>query len=116
MSSSPNDQENFLTVATTDSTRWDYLRSGVTNLRYKVPVAQTITVGSGDQGNLPGLAQRYLGDRFLWHALLHYNGLYDSLRDVVPGMSLNIPEKATLLRVLAQQEQSQSPDTNILTL
>lgn len=111
-----NDQENFLVLTTNDSTRWDYLKSGITNLRYKVPVASTVIVGNGDEANLPGIAQATLGDRFLWHVLLHYNGLYDSLRDVVPGMVLNVPDKAILLRVLAQREDSSSPATNFLTL
>jgi nucleoid-associated protein YgaU len=111
-----NDIENFLILTPNDNTRWDYLRSGITNLRYRVPIASTVVVGNGDEANLPGIAQRVLGDRFLWHVLLHYNGLYDALRDVVPGMVLNVPDRAILMRVLAQREDSSTPETNFLSL
>lgn len=100
MSNSTHDYENYGTVCAQDSGRWDILKCSINNIRFSVPCEKTIVVQAGDEANLPGLAAKYLGSRFLWYALLHYNGLYDSIHDVKPGMTLRIPKLDPLLNAL----------------
>jgi hypothetical protein len=100
MPNSTHDYENYATVCAQDSGRWDILKCSVNNIRFTVPAERTITVQAGDEANLPGIAAKYLGSRFLWYALLHYNGLYDSVNDVKVGMTLRIPKLDPLLNAL----------------
>lgn len=91
MPSNVNDFEQYATLDTNDGTKFDFLQSSIANIRFHVPIGQTITVKSEDVANLPGLAAKYLGSRYLWYVLLHYNGMYDQIADMYPGMQLNIP-------------------------
>lgn len=97
------DFEQFSAPSEQDNTRWDLFQSTIVNVRFNVPVGLTVTLGSEDVGNLPGLAAKYLGSRYLWYVLLHYNGLYDPLEDTYAGMTLNIPQLAPLLAYLKRE-------------
>ena len=103
MSSSVYDFEQFAKVCQQDPGRWDLFVSSISNVKFNVPLGQTIVVESSDVANLPGLAARYLGSRYLWYVLLHYNGLYDSINDMYAGMTLNIPQISPLLTYLKSQ-------------
>jgi hypothetical protein len=100
MPSSNYDYEMYATICAQDKGRWDILKCSINNIRFTVPLSQTIVVTASDIADLPGLAARYLGTRFLWYAILHYNGLYDSIADVSVGMTLNIPRLEPLLNAL----------------
>ena len=100
MPSSNFDYEMYATACKQDPGRWDILKCSIDNIRFTVPLAQTITVDPSNMADLPGIAAKYLGTRFLWYAILHYNGLYDSIADVKVGMSLNIPSLQPLLNAL----------------
>ena len=110
------DFEQFATVTSQDTSRWDLFLSSIGNVRFKVPVAQTLVIGSGDIANLPGLAAKYLGSRYLWYVLLHYNGIYDAINDMYPGMTLNIPQVAPLLSFLKTQVNAQSINPNQIVI
>lgn len=112
MPSSVYDFEQFATVCAQDPTRWDLFISSVSNLRFNVPQAQSITLGSEDVANLPGLAAKYLGSRYLWYVLLHYNGLYDSINDLYSGMTLNIPQIGPLIAYLKSQVNANGVNPN----
>lgn len=117
MPSSSFDYERFATACAQDTERWDILKCSINNLRFTVPLATTIKVGPSEVANLPGIAARYLGSRFLWFAILHYNGLYDSINDVKVGMTLNIPQLEPLLTALKNQSAaSASGNTNNLVV
>lgn len=100
MPSSVYDFEQFATTCQQDSSRWDLFMSSIANVRFSVPIGQTIIVSTSDVANLPGIAARYIGSRYLWYVLLHYNGLYDSINDMYAGMSLNIPQIGPLIAYL----------------
>lgn len=116
MPSSIYDFEQFATVCQQDPTRWDLFLSSITNVKFNVPVARTIVVGPGDVANLPGLAARHLGSRYLWYVLLHYNGLYDSINDMYSGMSLNIPQVAPLMSYLKTQINANGVNPNQIVI
>lgn len=117
MPSSTFDYEQYATVCAQDTGRWDILKCSINNIRHTVPLATSITVGPAEVANLPGIAARYLGSRFLWFAILHYNGLYDSINDVKIGMTLNIPQLEPLLTALkSQSSASVSGNTNNLVV
>ena len=103
MPGSNYDYEMYATPCNQDEGRWDILRCSVNNIRFTVPLAKTIEITAGDIADLPGLAARYLGSRYLWYALLHYNGLYDSIADVKVGTTLNIPQVEPLLNALRKK-------------
>lgn len=100
MTSSIYDFEQFAITCLQDRTRWDLFLSSIANVKFNVPVGKTILVESADVANLPGLSARYLGSRYLWYVILHYNGLYDSINDMYAGMQLNIPQIGPLLAYL----------------
>jgi hypothetical protein len=87
------------------------LDSSITNLAFAVPTAKTITLKSEDVADLPGLAAKHLGSRYLWYTLLHYNGLYDSITDLYAGMVLKIPEQAALVAYLKKSGVSGGVNT-----
>ena len=67
------------------------------NIRFNVPVQKTIRLSAADAHNLPGIAHVHLGDKELWWVLLDFNGLYDPIEDVVPGLVLRIPSRTALI-------------------
>lgn len=106
--------ENFLKKSEQDPTRWDLFSTTVKNLRFSVPSYKAITLGPADSADLPGIAAQYLGSRYLWWVLLHYNGLYDSIEDVVAGMVLKIPDQAALISYLSTQVTDGKPQTIVI--
>lgn len=114
MPSSTYDFESYATVCAQDNGRWDILNNSINNIRFTVPAEKTITLTIDDVANLPGIAAKYLGSRFLWYVLLHYNGLYDSLNDLKPGMTLRIPQLDPLLNALKNGSRGSSGLSNNL--
>jgi hypothetical protein len=70
------------------------------NMRFNVPTEKTVALSAADAANLPGLAHRLLGDKSLWWVLLEYNGLYNPIEDIRPGILLNIPSRSALITYL----------------
>ena len=116
MPSNVNDFEQYATVDAGDSTKFDLFQSSIANIRFNVPLAQTITIQSEDVANLPSLAARYLGSRYLWYVLLHYNGMYDQIADMYPGMSLKIPQVGPTLTYLKNSALSTGIKPNSIIL
>lgn len=83
------------------------------NIHLWVPTAETITVDAEWEANLPGLAAAKLGSRYLWWALMMYNGLQDPIADMKPGKVLNIPDASALVTFL-NSSKSASTGTNYL--
>ena len=69
---------------------------------------QRVVIDAAYAHNLPGLAHEYLQDTGLWWALLMYNGLQDPINDVVPGITIRIPNRNQLLLLLEAQSESSS--------
>lgn len=90
---------NFMT-RTSDGQALSVFSAKSKNMRFNVPTERTITLGSADAHNLPGIAHRFLGDKGLWWVLLEYNGLYDPIEDVQPGLILRIPSRSALITYL----------------
>jgi hypothetical protein len=83
------------------------------DIAFSVPSVETVMVDAQWTANLPGLAQEKLGSPFLWWAILMFNGLYDSIRDVQPGVQLRIPDRNRLMAFI-QARQSENSGTNYL--
>lgn len=101
------------TSATDDGGSIDIWDAAFNNLHLYVTTAETITIDATWESNLPGLAAEKLGSRYLWWALLMYNGLIDPLRDVKPGVRLRIPDRSSLLSYM-QSVLASSSSTNYL--
>lgn len=69
----------------------------------KLPAATSVVVTSEWAANLPGLAAVYLGSKYLWWVLLHYNGLYDAVFDIKPGITLRVPDRDMLMTYMEQR-------------
>lgn len=76
------------------------------NIRFAVRTASTFTVTAANMSNLPGIAYITLGSTDYWRVLLDYNGLYDPLTDIYPGLVLKIPDKAALTSILGKTNNS----------
>lgn len=97
-----NSYTNWYTVDNETLNIWD---SVINNLR-QLPYSDLVAVDAQWQHNLPGLAQQYLGSMYLWWAVLMYNGLYDPIDDIVPGVVLKIPDKSSLSSLLGSVQVS----------
>ncbi len=96
------DSINYMEL-TTDGGALDIFSSRFKNLRFNVPTEKTIILTDADECNLPGLAYTYLGDESLGWALLEFNGLYDSIKDLKAGVRINIPNRRELITFLETQ-------------
>lgn len=104
------DSINYMEV-TADRQDSDVFNAKFKNIRFNVPTESTIVLTAADEGNLPGLAHRLLGDKDLWWVLLEYNGLYDALSDVRAGNILKIPSRRALITYL---ETSSDRASNVI--
>lgn len=93
------DAVNYMPL-TSDGADNDLFRAKFKNLRFNVQVQKTIRLTAADSHNLPGLAHVHLGDKDLWWVLLEFNGLYDPIEDIQPGLLLRIPSRASLISYL----------------
>lgn len=110
MSSYSYDQ---FTKATEDGGTINIWDAAFANLHLYVTTSETVTVDATWETNLPGLAAEKLGTRYLWWAILMYNGLIDPLRDIKPGVKLRIPDRSSLLSYM-QTVLASSSSTNYL--
>jgi hypothetical protein len=92
---------------TSDGGDLDVFGYRLKNVRFNVPVEKEIILKASDAYNLPGIAYTYLGDASMWHILLDYNGLDDSVNDIVPGLKLRIPQRAALIAYMESNEDVQ---------
>jgi len=104
---------NWINYTVTDNTgtNWDIFSSAYKNLRFNVQTNMQIQLTAADATNLPGLAYRYYGDTSLWRVLLAFNGWTDPISQVAPGVIMNIPTKAAILKYLAAQKATNTPVT-----
>lgn len=72
-----------------------------------IPYSDLVRVDAQWESNLPGLALQYLGTELRWWVLLMYNGLYDPIDDVVPGIILKIPDRNSLEDLLGSTTATQ---------
>jgi hypothetical protein len=78
------------------------------DLRFKIPVSQTISIDAKLEGNLPLIAHLYLGDQNLWWVLLQFNAFNDPIKDVSAGSSLKIPDRRSLLSLLQSADDQET--------
>lgn len=105
------DINQFMSV-TDDGGALNYWDADFRNLNLIIPASETVVIGAEWSYNLPGLAASKLGSRFLWWVLLVYNGLSDPINDVVPGVTLAIPDRNALMSFL-QATQAARATANI---
>lgn len=105
--------ENFADPTDTldDYNIWD---AAFKDIHIHVPVSEVITIDARWEANLPGLAAAKLGSRYLWWAIGMFNGLYDPLTDMRPGMQIRIPE-TNALRAYLQFRQAANAGANYVT-
>ena len=78
-----------------------------------LPEQERIVIDAAFAHNLPSLAHKYLQDVNLWWAILMYNGLRAPIEDIVPGLTLRIPNKAALVSLL---ESKQTSSDNVMRI
>lgn len=88
----------------TFSNMWDTVLNKIRLL----PYSDIIQVDAQWQYNLPGMAAQYLGSTRRWWVILMYNGLYDPIDDIVPGIYLKIPDRNSLEDLLGSVDTSQN--------
>lgn len=93
-----------------DGNHYNIFDAKFKDLRFRLPVSQTITIDSGTEGNLPLIAHLHLGDQQLWWVIVQFNAMNDPLKEVKAGATLNLPDRRELLALL------QSPDEQQTTL
>lgn len=98
---------NFMSL-TSDGNDLSVFSAKFKNMRYNVPTERTLTLRPQDEANLPGLAEKYLGDRHLWWVLLEYNGLYDPIGEIKAGYVLRIPSRSALIAYLETTQENPS--------
>ena len=97
--------QNFMSVST-EGTDYNIYDAKFKNVRFAVSVGKIITIDSGTEANLPLIAEREMGDQYLWWVLLDFNGLLDPIQDITPGRKLKIPDRAGLLSFLQRDTTS----------
>lgn len=93
------DSSNFMTV-TADGQDLDIFSARFKDLRFGVPGTVTVEIDASTEANLPGLADKHLGDQALWWVILEYNGLVDPIEDITPGTVIRIPERRSVIQYL----------------
>lgn len=90
-----------------DGNHYNVFDAKFKDLRFRIPPSHTLTLDAKLEGNLPLIAQLYLGDQNLWWVLLQYNGLSDALKDVPAGSTLKIPDRRSLLALLQSADDQE---------
>jgi nucleoid-associated protein YgaU len=93
------DSANFMSLSA-DGQDLDIFSARFKDIRFGVPSSVSVEVDSATEANLPGLADKYLGDQALWWIILEYNGLVDPIEDITPGTVLRIPERRSVIQYL----------------
>ena len=88
------------------SQTYNIFKSKYKNLRYSLSPASVYKLQADDLANLPGLSFKLFGSTDYWRILLDYNGLYDPLNDLYPGLVLNVPSRSDLLTLLSSKDES----------
>lgn len=102
---------NFMTP-TADGKTLSVFSASYKNMRYAVAVERTLLLRPQDEHNLPGIAEKYLGNKELWWVLLEFNGLHDPIHDIKAGNVLLIPSRSSLISYLEATEDTS--DTLVL--
>lgn len=103
--SSPMSYTNWCSIVDNDI---DIFDAAFKDMHLHVAASSTVVIDSTWEANLPGLAAEKLGDRFLWWALLMYNGIVDPVKEVFPGVVLRIPDPGQLKSYLALRRAQMS--------
>lgn len=104
---------NFMSPSA-DGTEYNIYDAKFKNVRFRVAVGKIITIDAGTEANLPLIAEREMGDKYLWWVLLDFNGLIDPIQDITPGVKLKIPDRAGLLSFLQRDTTSFASNTVII--
>ncbi len=107
------DQNQYM-QKTDDGASLNFWDADFKNLHLRVPVQETVIVDARWEANLPGLAAEKLGSRYLWWAILMYNGLDDAITDVYPGRVLRIPSRTALMTYMENVRSSKSASASLL--
>lgn len=106
---------NFMQI-TEDSLHLEIWTASFVDIHRFVPPARTLVVDRKYAANLPGMAAEFLGSRYLWWAILMYNGLADAINDVRPGVKLLIPDKDALVSYLQSRTSDRDSSNYLATL
>lgn len=98
---------NYLEV-TPDGDHFNIWDAPFRDIHLRVPTSRVITIDASTQANLPGIAAEYLGSRYLWWALLFYNGITDPISGVYSGLILKVPDREALLVYLENRRSLNS--------
>jgi len=88
--------------------QYNIFRSAYKNIRFALPVNETITVKEHDIGNLAGLAFKSYGDVSMWRVIQEYNGIQDPIQDMWAGQILKLPLKSAVIQYMNDQLHSKS--------
>lgn len=103
---------NYTPLDSTGS-NYDIFKSAYKDIRFNVPVQSQYQLTATDMTNLPGMAYNFFGDTSLWRALMAFNGISDPISEVAVGMTINIPQKASLQTYLSSQLKQQQQQTSV---
>lgn len=86
----------------------DYLSPKYKNIRYKLPINQTITIGAHDQANAPGIAHRIYGDKSYWWVVCMFNGIINPVTELEPGTVIMLPSLNDINALLSEEPSDNS--------
>ena len=81
-------------------------KSAYKNAKFILQPGKRITVTQRDMANLPGIAHREYGSVDLWRIILSYNGIKNPIQDVIPGTTLIIPTKSSVISLMSQHQDN----------
>lgn len=110
--SSTFDYANYTPLDNTLKRR-NIFASSYKNIRYAMPVNQTVVVTEADIGNLAGIAFRIYQDVSLWRFIMAYNGLQNPIQDMWPGQVLELPSKSNIIQYMNSQLYSKNKTITI---
>lgn len=88
-------------------------KSTYKNIRFILNKTGTYTVTKKDIGRIATISFNVYGTTTLWRVLLEYNGIHDPLSELVPGVVLEIPDKAQAISYLTSVSSSSNIGSSV---
>lgn len=88
-------------------------KSSYKNIRFILNKASTYTVTKKDIGRIATISYNVYGTTTLWRVILEYNGIHDPLSELVPGVVLEIPDKAQAIAYLTSALSSSNIGSSV---